>query len=79
MTGSPTMRSFRVFIQMKMWPPVPCALRSDPSEVEPPEVGAASIRQPPFRLLAWQMWLLHPQRLLPGNGVRRAQKGWCRH
>lgn len=52
MTGNPTMRSFRVFIQMKMWPPVPCALRSDPSEVEPPEVGAASIRRPPFRLLA---------------------------
>ncbi|XP_045148649.1 histone-lysine N-methyltransferase 2B [Echinops telfairi] len=25
-----------------MWPPVPCAPRSDPSEVEPPEVGAAS-------------------------------------
>lgn len=52
MTGNPMRRSFRVFIQMKMWPPVPCALRSDPSEVERPEVGVASIRRPPFLLLA---------------------------
>lgn len=49
-TGNPRRRSFRVFIQMKMWPPVPCALRFGPSEVEPLGVGAASIRRPPFLL-----------------------------
>lgn len=51
-TGNPRRRNFRVFIQMKMWPPVPCALRSGPSEVEPLGVGAENIRRPPFLLLA---------------------------
>lgn len=52
MTGNPTMRNFRVFIQMTMWPPVPCALRSGHNEVEPLEVAATSIRRSPFCLLA---------------------------